>query len=105
MEKIAAEIQDGYVEEDVLESEVADWLEKRRDKVTRKIAPFPVKALLVGLASPLGLGSALGMNVGPTAASKTDQMRVASCLKRLGFRRVWRRINGSPQRVWIEKKR
>ena len=27
MEEIAAEIQDGYVEEDVLESSVAEWLE------------------------------------------------------------------------------
>jgi predicted P-loop ATPase len=104
MEKIAAEIQDGYVEEDVLESEIADWLAQRRDRTTREIPPFAMKTLLARLASPLGLGSALGLNPGPTAASKTDQMRVANCLKRLGFRRVLRWINGARERVWVEKR-
>jgi hypothetical protein len=61
-----------------------------------------MKTLLTGLASLLGLGSALGLNAGPAVASKADQMRVANCLKRLGFRRVLLRINGPPQRVWVE---
>lgn len=105
MEKIAAEIQDGYVEEDVLESEIAEWIERRRDPITKDVAPFTIKMLLVGLASALGLGSALGLSPGPTAASKPDQMRVAQCLKRHRFRRVWRRINGPPEHVWVETKR
>ena len=53
----------------------------------------------------MGLGSPLVLNVGPTAASKADQMRVANCLKRLGFRRVLRWINGARERVWVEEER
>jgi predicted P-loop ATPase len=105
LEDIAAEIQGGYVEEDVLESPIRDWLERRRDTQTKKVAPFEMTLLLAGLSSELGLGSrlTLGTNNAPTVAAKPDQMRVASCLKRLGFRRRFRWIGGKSRRVWVER--
>jgi hypothetical protein len=104
MEDIAAEIQAGYVEEDILEHPIADWIEKRRDKTTKHVAPFEMTALYPAIGSALGLGSSLGLNAGPTTPSKADQGRVASCLKRLGFRRTRQRITGVIRRVWIERK-
>ena len=104
MEDIAAEIQAGFIEEDVLEAPIADWIERQRGHPPKKIPPFLMATLLAGLTAALGLGSPLALSTTPAVASKADQMRVGNCLKRLGFRRVLRRINGAVQRVWVEKR-
>jgi predicted P-loop ATPase len=105
LEDIAAEIQAGYVEDDVLERPIVDWLEKRRDARTKKVAPFEMSILLSALGGELGLGSRLTLGSGnaPTIASKTDQMRVANCLKRLGFHRSREYIGRTLRRVWIDQ--
>ena len=105
LEDIAAEIQSGYVEEDVLEDPIKNWIERRRDTQTKKVAPFEMSVLLAALSTELGLGSrlTLGLSNAPTIASKPDQMRIASCLKRLGFRRRLKRTGDKIQRAWVER--
>jgi hypothetical protein len=103
MEEIATEIQAGYVEDDLLDVPINDWIEKRRQPTTGAVAPFEMTALYPALNSALGLGSSLGLTAGPTVPSKADQMRIANCLKRLGFRKERRWINGQRQRVWVER--
>jgi predicted P-loop ATPase len=105
MEDIAAEIQEGYVEDDLLDVPISKWIEGTRDLITGKLAPFEMTELYPALGSALGLGSSsLGLNTGPTVPSKADQMRIANCLKRLGFRRERLWVNGQYQRVWIERR-
>jgi hypothetical protein len=102
MEGIAEEIQRGYVDDDLLDVPIGDWVEKRRDPKTKEIEPFEMTALYPALNSALGLG-ALGLTAGPTVPSKVDQLRIANCLKRLGLRKVFRWVNGRSRRVWVER--
>jgi predicted P-loop ATPase len=104
LEDIAAEIQTGYVEDDLLDIPVGKWIAQRRDQKTKKIEPFEMSELYPALTTQLGLGSSLGVPfAGPTLPSKSDQMRIANCLKRLGFRRRLERVSGAPRRVWVER--
>jgi hypothetical protein len=104
LEAIAAEIQKGYVEDDLLDIPITDWLEKRRDAKTGEVAPFEMSALYPSLHQQLGLGSSLGGgHAAPALPSKTDQGRIASSLKRLGFRRAFRWIGGKSRRAWVEQ--
>jgi predicted P-loop ATPase len=103
LEDIAAEIQAGYVEEDILDGSIRKWVELRRSHKTGKVTPFELSELCAGLAGELGLGSRLVMNAGsaPTIASKSDQARVQSRLHRLGFRRKRVRVGGRYPWLWF----
>jgi predicted P-loop ATPase len=105
LEKIAAEIQGGYVDDDALDGPIGDWIETQRDAKTKKVAPFEMSALYPTLAPVLGIGSSLGFGAGPPVPLKTDQTRIAASLKRLGFRREQRWLTGKNRKVWVETKK
>jgi putative DNA primase/helicase len=101
LEEIAAEIQAGYVDDDLLEVPIEDWIDKRRAS-DGTVAPFEMAELYPMLREPLGLG-VIGLVAGPTVLSKADQGRVANCLKRLGFRKERRWHAGRMRALWGEQ--
>jgi predicted P-loop ATPase len=93
LEKIAAEIQGDYLETDAWDDKIADWLAGRTETTGAELLTG-----CLGYALSPSDGAALGVPV----ASRADQMRVANCLKRAGWRRNDRgRSAGRSQRSWV----
>jgi predicted P-loop ATPase len=114
LEDIADEIQSGYVDRDILDDTIADWLKdkvpdttKAPDPQTNPVPAFTPNQLYAGIGTKLGLGVSLGLSGGTTSTipSKADQMRVANCLKRLGFRQRRQWVNGGKATVWMQCRR
>jgi predicted P-loop ATPase len=114
LEEIAEEIQSGYVERDILDGTIADWLKaqvpdptKVPDPKTNRVPSFTLAKLYAGIGAKLGLGVSLGLSGGTTSTipSKADQGRMATCLKRLGFRQQQQRVNGEREWVWVQRRR
>jgi predicted P-loop ATPase len=101
IEAIASEIQGDYLEEDPLDKPVREWLVANRSGPKQR-DPFSTPDVLTGIGYALRPGSTnvLGYPIPP--ASKGDQMRVANCLKRLGYVRDAhpRDYNGRRHRCW-----
>jgi hypothetical protein len=99
LETIAAEVQDAFLEDDTWDELIADWIELKapRDE-QRRVLPFSTRAVLQGL------GYALSPKEGDkrTLATKADEIRVARCLKRLGYVRDRhpRFVQGRRERFW-----
>jgi hypothetical protein len=113
MEEIAAEIQAGYVEQDVLDDTIADELKqwvpdtgKAPDPKTNPVPLFTLTKLYAAIGAKLGLGVSLGLSGGTSSMipSKAEQMRMATCLKRLGFRQRRQRVNGEQVVVWRQRR-
>jgi hypothetical protein len=88
-ELTAAELQGDYLESSAWEERVAEWLTGRGDT-----APFTTRQVLLGL----GFGFDPGER---NRATRADEMLVAGCLKRLGYRIAHCRINGTKGRWWL----
>jgi hypothetical protein len=108
MEKIAAKLQSAYAEEDSWIELVDEWLEQQPLGKDGTIAPFTVREILEswGYAFRPGKRSTLGITPGnPIIATKSDEMRVARCLTRLGFRRDPHRHRDTGRAIyWIPVK-
>jgi len=109
LEDIASGIQAAYGEEDLLDAEVNKWLAAHRPdrpdpRRPGRMAcdPFTTVEVVcgIGYAVQPNATNVLGHSV--TVASKTDQMRVAAILKRLGYvrDRHKRTVNGRRDRFW-----
>lgn len=99
LEAIAAELQNDFLEDDVWDGEIADWIEFQapRDK-DKKLHPFTTKQVLIGL------GYALAPKEGDKVyvVARADEMRATLCLQRLGYRkdRNQRHVQGRRDRFW-----
>jgi hypothetical protein len=125
IEALAAELQAGYVEEDRWAGLIFDWLTRtwRLDPDTAR--PFegavvdprtgeatvvnPKTSNTIACNRPFTLSAVLegiGFSLDPTderRATKGDEMRVARCLRQLGFRRdpVQYQKHGKRERLWV----
>jgi putative DNA primase/helicase len=108
IEMIAAVEQERYVEEDIWDVRILEWIEHRAPRInpsgprdsSNPVAPFPLSALLIGL----------GFDPDPSAdkkrISRSDEMRAARRLKFLGWERDPHRSRASGQaRVWVREKK
>jgi predicted P-loop ATPase len=104
IEAIAAEIQGDYLERDPLDGPVQEWVAQHHpdDPQTKQCTPFSTAEVLTGLGYALKPGATTVMGYPKQPASKADQMRVANCLKRLGYVRDAhpRDHNGLRERCW-----
>jgi predicted P-loop ATPase len=101
LEAIAAQLQEEYLEPDAWDELIANWIENRapRDPQTEKVLPFTTQQVLWGI----GYAMSPDEEDRQVIATKADQMRAASCLKRLGCRREphARRVQGRRERRWV----
>jgi len=104
IEAIAAEIQGDYLEEDPLEGPVQEWVAAHYpdDPQTKQCTPFSTPEVLTGLGYALKPGATNVLGYAKPIASRGDHMRVANCLRRLGYVRDphQREHNGRRQRCW-----
>jgi putative DNA primase/helicase len=100
LEAIAGDMQNAFLEEDVWDALIEDWIQHRapRDQQTEELLPFTTHAVLWGI----GYGLTPGEEDKPIIATKADQIRAATCLRRLGYRRDRnpRRVQGRRERFW-----
>jgi Virulence-associated protein E len=83
VELTAAELQGDHLESSAWDELVSEWLAK-----PDSAPPFTTRQVLEGL----GFGFDPGER---TRATKADEMLIAGCLKRLGYRNAQSRVNGS----------
>jgi len=99
LEAIAAKVQGAFLEDDTWDELIAEWIEHgaRRDEQD-KLLPFSTQAVLRGL----GYGLSPGEEDKRTVATKAEELRVARCLKRLGYvrDRYPRLVQGRRERFW-----
>jgi putative DNA primase/helicase len=97
VEAIAAVVQDAYLEDDGFDEMIVDWLDAKapRDK-NGNVLPFPLRPLAEGLGFSYTPGER-------NSITRSEEMRLARRLRRLGFRPVPRRPrqNGHRVRVWV----
>jgi predicted P-loop ATPase len=106
LETIAALEQESYVEEDIWDGRILEWIEHRAPRIdpsgprddSNPVAPFTLSALLIGL----------GFDPDPSAdkkrISKADEMRAARRLKFLGWERDPHRSRAAGRaRLWVQK--
>ena len=95
LEAIASEIQASFLEDDVWDGAIAAWIGGKSEVTVPEV-----------------LASCLGYALKPSdrsdnqpLASKADQMRVATCLKRLDWKRddSRRRVGGQRHRFWVPR--
>jgi predicted P-loop ATPase len=107
LEAIAAEMQANFLEDDVLETPISEWIELHHpDDADGQCAPFSTPEVLKGLGYALRPGRDL-LGHPLTVASKADHMRVSSCLKRLSYVRDKHprtMPNGRRERCWKRRK-
>ncbi len=111
IEAIAAEYQAEYLEEDLLQEPIREWLVLRHPDIPddpndpnyprRQCTPFSTAEVIEGLGYALKPGRDL-LGYPRTVAARADYMRAAGCLKRLGYVRDKhkRTINGHRERFW-----
>jgi hypothetical protein len=87
IEKIANEQQDAFAETDIWEGIIADWIERRGSK------PFTMEDLFAE-------GTGITPRREAVSTVKAEQMRAASCLKRLGWRKSRCTLNGRLRMWW-----
>src|SRR5262249_3811601 len=108
LETIAALQQESYVETDIWDGRILEWLEHRAPRIdpsgprddSNPVAPFTLSALLIGL----------GFDPDPSAdkkrISKSDEMRAARRLKFLGWEKDPHRHRATGQAVfWVRMKK
>jgi predicted P-loop ATPase len=107
LEAIAAEMQAAFLEDDILDEPVGNWVAHKapRDRQTEKRLPFTTNMVLQGLGyalTPPHSTLNLGINDRRPVAAKAEQNRAAASLKRLGFARdrYPRRVGGHRERFW-----
>jgi len=97
VEAIAAVVQDAYLEDDGFDEMIVDWLDAKApcDK-NGNFLPFPLRPLAEGLGFSYTPGER-------NSITRSDEMRLARRLRRLGFRPDPRRLpqNGHRIRFWI----
>jgi Virulence-associated protein E len=82
LEAIAAEVQDAFLEDDIWDGPIADWIDRKAPRdVQGKLLPFSTRAVLQGL----GYGLTPEQGDKRIVATKLDEMRVTRCLKRLRY--------------------
>ena len=99
LEAIAAEVQDAFLEDDTWDGLIADWIERKaRRDIQSNLLPFSTRAVLQGL----GYGLSPEEGDKRIVATKADELRVARCLKRLGYVRDRhpRLVQGRRERFW-----
>jgi hypothetical protein len=105
LEEIAREMQDAFLEDDVWDAPIGDWIDNKalRDRKTGEVLPFTTRDVLRGI----GYAHTPGEEDKQMVATKADQMRAANCLKRLGYRRDThpRRVQGRRDRCWTSQNR
>jgi predicted P-loop ATPase len=89
IEEIAAEKQAAFVEHDVWDGLIAEWVKLRID-------PFTMEELFAAQT-----GITPWREAG--AVPKADQMRAAACLKKLGFRKRQETFRGKRRWFWKRK--
>ena len=96
LEAIAAAVQHGYLEDNPWDSEIIDWIELRapRARPSKELLPFTTREVLVGLGYALTPREDEKVMV----ATKADHMRMATCLRRLGYRR-----DKHPHSIWAPR--
>lgn len=99
LEAIAAEVQDAFLEDDIWDEPIADWIELKapRDK-QGKLLPFLTREVLRGLGYVLSPAEGDKRIV----ATKAEETRVTRRLKRLGYVRDRhpRFVQGRRGRFW-----
>jgi predicted P-loop ATPase len=99
LEAVAAEVQNTFLEEDTWDELIADWIDReaRRDE-QRRLLPFSTRTVLRGL----GYGLSPGEEDKRILATKTEDIRAARCLKRLGYVRDRHPslVQGRRERFW-----
>jgi predicted P-loop ATPase len=99
LEAITAEVQDTFVEEDTWDELIADWVKLKAPRNEQgKLLPFSTLAVLRGL----GYGLTPREDDKRIMATKSEEMRVTRCLKRLGYVRDPhpRLVQGRRERFW-----
>jgi putative DNA primase/helicase len=101
VEAIAAVLQDAYLEEDGFDEMIVDWLDANapRDENCNR-PPFALRPLAEGLGFSYTPGER-------NSITRTDEMRLARRLRRLGFRPDPRRPRhkGHRARLWVPVQR
>jgi hypothetical protein len=104
LEAIAAAMQEAFLENDIWDELIADWIKHKapRDSLTESPLPFSTRAVLRGL----GYGLSPEEGDKRIVATKADEMRATRCLKRLGYVRDRhpRLAQGHRERLWQAKK-
>ena len=99
LEAIAAKVQEGFLEDDTWDELIADWIERiaPRDEQSN-LHPFSTRAVL----QALGYGLSPKEQDKRIVATKVEELRVARCLKRLGYARDRhpRLVRGRRERFW-----
>jgi len=99
LEAIAAKVQEAFLEDDTWDELIADWIERiaRRDEQSN-LLPFSTLAVL----QALGYGLSPKEQDKRIVATKAEELRVARCLKRLGYVRDRhpRLVRGRRERFW-----
>ena len=107
IEAIAAEVQDDFVEPDIRDEPIADWIEREfptTDALGYPIpAPKPVRfTIREVLEHALGFGINPKDELHPVIATAADEKRVIRRLRRLGYRPDPHRARSDGrQRFWI----
>jgi predicted P-loop ATPase len=99
LEAIAAGMQRDFLEDDVWDDEIADWIEFSAPRdLQKKLHPFTTKQVLGGLGYALAPKEDDKVHV----SGKSEESRAVRCLKKLGYRkdRKLRTVQGRRDRFW-----
>jgi len=99
MEAIAAEVQDEFVEADVRDEPIWDWIDRQFPNPEKDPIRFTVRQVL---EQALGFGINGKDELRPVIATASDEKRVIRRLRRLGYRPdPHRNRSDGQQRFWI----
>ena len=92
IEKIAGDMQDKYVEDDIWDARIIEFIKRHPKDSNGESQPFTLKAVLEEF-----LGFSVTEPGDPSFAKKSDEMRAARRLQRLGYRTNPHRQVQTPQ--------